>query len=536
MTSAEFLSGQTQTASYSYDADGRRVRRKAGVSAEVWQVYGMDAELLAEYAAASQPSQPQKEYGYRSGELLITAEAVTTGGWGSPPVLSDNPLVVGQTVVRSLHVTELRDAINALRSHLGISAYQWQTAAGVGDWISASPIQEMRAALDEALGAPSGGYGAGLAQGQAIKAVHIQELRNRTLGAWQSGGSAGVEMQWLVTDHLGTPRMVVDQTGTLTGVKRHDYLPFGEEIGAGVGGRTTAQGYSQFDGVRMKFTGKERDNETGLDYFGARYYSNVQGRFTGVDPYNIIFRKDKAKSSQDRRQLLDSYILQPQVWNRYAYALNNPCNNIDVDGRCSVPAGLKPGSVGICIEAFIASRRLPGAGLTKLGRGDNRTFSGTNENLPQRVRVDLIVTPVAGQDRHVIQETTRAGTSKATVPLGPIFDIKMEGTASSTITNATTTNGTATFTVTTTAKNGFPSLPGAPSEPIDFKLNIEVAPGGKVGMPAGGERDGYPSIGVYSYQYVDGKLVTTKIYEDPEGKLKDLAPPMEKKVPEVKPR
>ena len=151
------------------------MRRKAGVSAEVWQVYGMDGELLAEYAAASQPSQPQKEYGYRSGEMLITAEA-SSGGWGSPPVLSDNPLVVGQTIVQSRHVTELRDAINALRTNLGISAYQWQTAAGVGDWISATPIQEMRTALDQALGAPSGGYSTGLAQGQAIKAIHIQEL------------------------------------------------------------------------------------------------------------------------------------------------------------------------------------------------------------------------------------------------------------------------------------------------------------------------------------------------------------------------
>jgi RHS repeat-associated protein len=63
-------------------------------------------------------------------------------------------------------------------------------------------------------------------------------------------------------------------------------LPFGEELFAGVGGRTTAQGYSQPDGVRMKFTGKERDTETGLDYFGARYYSSTQGRFTSVDPEN----------------------------------------------------------------------------------------------------------------------------------------------------------------------------------------------------------------------------------------------------------
>lgn len=38
------------------------------------------------------------------------------------------------------------------------------------------------------------------------------------------------EVQWLVSDHLGTPRMTVDKTGALAGVKRHDYMPFGEEL------------------------------------------------------------------------------------------------------------------------------------------------------------------------------------------------------------------------------------------------------------------------------------------------------------------
>jgi len=73
MTSAQFVSGQTQTADYVYDADGRRVKRMAGTSAEVWQVYGPGGELLAEYAPAGAPASPLNEYGYRSGELLVTA-------------------------------------------------------------------------------------------------------------------------------------------------------------------------------------------------------------------------------------------------------------------------------------------------------------------------------------------------------------------------------------------------------------------------------------------------------------------------------
>ena len=62
------------------------------------------------------------------------------------------------------------------------------------------------------------------------------------------------ETFWLVGDQLGTPRMVADRSGSLAGVKRHDYLPFGEELIAGAGGRATAQGYGATDNVRQKFT------------------------------------------------------------------------------------------------------------------------------------------------------------------------------------------------------------------------------------------------------------------------------------------
>ncbi len=102
--------------------------------------------------------------------------------------------------------------------------------------------------------------------------------------------SSGWTIQWLVTDQLGTPRMVFDQSGSLTvtdqngnylsGMTRHDYLPFGEELFAGTGGRTATQGCSASDGVRQHFTQKERDIETGLDYSINRYYSYTQGRFT----------------------------------------------------------------------------------------------------------------------------------------------------------------------------------------------------------------------------------------------------------------
>ena len=62
---------------YSYNADGQRVRRKIN-NQETWQIYGIDGELLAEYPASGVVGSPQKEYGYRNGQLLVTAEPAST--------------------------------------------------------------------------------------------------------------------------------------------------------------------------------------------------------------------------------------------------------------------------------------------------------------------------------------------------------------------------------------------------------------------------------------------------------------------------
>ncbi|MGE0175413.1 MAG: RHS repeat-associated core domain-containing protein, partial [Oligoflexales bacterium] len=124
--------------------------------------------------------------------------------------------------------------------------------------------------------------------------------------------------------HLGTPRMNIRGTGTdggsLASVTRHDYLPFGEDLIAGirVNGGSGQHGYEPPpDGVRQKFGSKERDTETGLDYFGARYYASIQGRFTSTDPIAL---------SSDR-------LLDPQGINLYSYAKNNPLNIIDPNGE-----------------------------------------------------------------------------------------------------------------------------------------------------------------------------------------------------------
>jgi RHS repeat-associated protein len=67
---------------------------------------------------------------------------------------------------------------------------------------------------------------------------------------------------------------------------------------------------------RSRFTGKERDAESGLDYFGARYYASSMGRFMSPDPSGLAYANP----------------MNPQSFNFYTYALNNPLRFVDPSG------------------------------------------------------------------------------------------------------------------------------------------------------------------------------------------------------------
>jgi len=121
-------------------------------------------------------------------------------------------------------------------------------------------------------------------------------------------------VEYYSLDAIGSVRVVTDRQGKV--IERHDYLPFGEECITGPCASNPGVGAGQ----SRKFTGKERDPEGGLDYFGARYYGSIGGRFTTVDPV-----MDQGTALVD-----------PQRWNRYAYATNNPLRYVDPDGRETV--------------------------------------------------------------------------------------------------------------------------------------------------------------------------------------------------------
>ena len=169
----------------------------------------------------------------------------------------------------------------------------------------------------------------------------------------------GTTTCYLVTDHLGSTRMLTDiggSGGTASNiVERYDFLPFGGELLAGVNGRTTGLGYfSSADTTAPKFTGQYRDYETANDWFIARTFGPGQGRFQSVDPGNA-----GADPSN------------PQTWNAYAYVGNNPLSYTDPSGMFIEAAGplSAAGPVGTIVGGLIDLGEVFGALFGLFGGG-----------------------------------------------------------------------------------------------------------------------------------------------------------------------
>ncbi|MCJ7484387.1 MAG: RHS repeat-associated core domain-containing protein, partial [Thermodesulfovibrionales bacterium] len=110
---------------------------------------------------------------------------------------------------------------------------------------------------------------------------------------------------YYTSDQINSTRIITDSTGTV--VYSAVFDPYGGLQ------KQWVNTYSP----TLKFSGKERESKSELDYFGARYYDHMRYRFISVDP---MINKDEALAN-------------PQLWNLYSYCRNNPISFLDPDGR-----------------------------------------------------------------------------------------------------------------------------------------------------------------------------------------------------------
>jgi RHS repeat-associated protein len=178
-------------------------------------------------------------------------------------------------------------------------------------------------------------------------------LGNSTCVTWSSA------LAFQYADWLGTRRLETNSLGQMDNAWTSD--PYGAYL--------TPVSFA--DATEQHFTGKERDTESGNDYFPMRYYASSMGRWISPDPGWIL-----AVHKGD-----------PQTWNMYSYVANNPLGFVDPYGlmSCSQQMNLQHNGAGTAsiwcrIGSFLGG--LFGGGSSSAGNGSGGGSGGGGGSIP----------------------------------------------------------------------------------------------------------------------------------------------------------
>ncbi len=279
--------------------------------------------------------------------------------------------------------------------------------------------------------------------------------------AYTPGGSQPAQVPWLhlhLEDALGTRRMQV--SGMLANLAQPEMdfqsLPYGD------GFSQLADQYADEtddDSSPLHFTGKERDTESGNDYFDARYYASSMGRWLSPDPGRIS----------------RNHLFNPQKWNKYNYVLNNPLTMFDPDGQAEVT---------IQLRAYIPQATMAGY------RGDNRGPT-SSQNVTSRTSITVRVetdpsksaNPLLSAPVSTAGQTQRLSDGKT--------DTQTVGLPTATVSRDA--NGNVVIHITQDAANPLSPAPQALTPGIKSDLNVTI-PTDASSVSVGGTVSGSPAF------------------------------------------
>jgi RHS repeat-associated protein len=241
---------------------------------------------------------------------------------------------------------------------------------------------------------------------------------------------------YYMADHLGTSRIVTNATGAI--LDESDFYPFGGE-----------RVITASSGNTYKFTGKERDAESNLDNFGARYNASSMGRWMSPDPKILSIR----------------HIVNPQKWNKYAYTTNNPLSYFDPDGLEEIE---------VQVRAFIPQKSVTVMGTSN--GGDNRKFS-TAANASSRTSITVrIETDASIRANPIISVSSVAGQSTRLDANGNVIKTATASTGLPTVSGTRDSNGNVVLNFQQATKDPLSPGPQVLTPAITTDLNVTINP------------------------------------------------------------
>jgi RHS repeat-associated protein len=208
-----------------------------------------------------------------------------------------------------------------------------------------------------------------------------------------------------LADPLGTRRVQANVNGLVE--NNFQSLPFGDELTAIPNPSCLPANncYSE-DPTEHHYTGKERDAESGNDYFGARYYASSMGRFMSPD------------WSAKEEPVPYAQMNDPQSLNLYAYVRNNPLTRVDADGHLGDIAVIEDGPTEGNPIGHTAIA-ITGKGVFSFGNGTPLGSSTTDylqRESPRRDQTVTIIKTTPAQDeaaaKELMKQDSKGGINK----------------------------------------------------------------------------------------------------------------------------